>query len=106
MSVMFSIALSIVYKTHFDMEYVGWCMLLGAIWMLGESKLRQMLVPNASVLAAMCFVVILISPIAVSIYIDSIQGGRYTRVYTCIEALAAVNFIVCTALQLLVCAII
>ena len=40
------------------------------------------------------------SPIAVSIYIDSIQGGRYTRVYTCIEALAAVNFIVCTALQL------
>ena len=59
-----------------------------------------MLVPNASVLAAMCFVVILISPIAVSIYIDSIQGGRYTRVYTCIEALAAVNFIVCTALQL------
>ena len=26
--------------------------------------------------------------------------GRYTRVYTCIEALAAVNFIVCTALQL------
>lgn len=99
-SVMFSIALSIVYKTHFDMEYVGWCMLLGAIWMLGESKLRQMLVPNASVLAAMCFVVILISPIAVSIYIDSIQGGRYTRVYTCIEALAAVNFIVCTALQL------
>lgn len=74
MSVMFSIALSIVYKTHFDMEYVGWCMLLGAIWMLGESKLRQMLVPNASVLAAMCFVVILISPIAVSIYIDSIQG--------------------------------
>lgn len=75
-------------------------MLLGAIWMLGESKLRQMLVPNASVLAAMCFVVILISPIAVSIYIDSIQGGRYTRVYTCIEALAAVNFIVCTSLQL------
>lgn len=106
MSVMFSIALSIVYKTHFDMEYVGWCMLLGAIWMLGESKLRQMLVPNASVLAAMCFVVILISPIAVSIYIDSIQGGRYTRVYTCIEALAAVNLIVCTSLQLLVCAII
>lgn len=99
-SIMFSIALSIVYKTHFDMEYVGWCMLLGAIWMLGESKLRQMLVPNASVLAAMCFVVILISPIAVSIYIDSIQGGRYTRVYTCIEALAAVNFIVCTSLQL------
>ena len=99
-TIMFSIALSIVYKTHFDMEYVGWCMLFGAIWMLGESKLRQMLVPNASVLAAMCFVVILLSPIAVSIYIDSIQCGRYTRVYTCIEALAAVNFIVCTALQL------
>ena len=99
-SIMFSIALSIVYKMHFDVEFVGWCLLLGAAWMLGESKLRQMLVPNASVMAAMCFLVILVSPIAISIYIDSIQGGRYAGVYTCIEVLALVNLTVCTLLQL------
>ena len=36
-----SLVLDIIYKTRFDLEYLGWCMLLGAVWMLGESKLRQ-----------------------------------------------------------------
>ena len=35
-----SLVLDIVYKTRFDLEYLGWCMILGAVWMLGESKLR------------------------------------------------------------------
>lgn len=99
-AILFSIALSIVYKTHFDMEYVGWCMLLGAVWMLGESKLRQMLVPNASVMAAMCFIVILVAPIAISIYIDNVQGGRYRKIYACVETLSFVNFLTCMLLQL------
>lgn len=37
-----SLVLDIVYKTRFDLEYLGWCMILGAVWMLGESKLRQL----------------------------------------------------------------
>lgn len=47
-SILFSFALGMVYKKRFDMEYLGWCMVMGAIWMLGESKMRQLLVPNAS----------------------------------------------------------
>lgn len=41
-TVIFSIALGIVYHLKFDMEYLGWCILLAAAWMLGESKLRQL----------------------------------------------------------------
>ena len=29
-TVLFSIALGVVYKTKFDMEYLGWCMIMGA----------------------------------------------------------------------------
>lgn len=39
-TVIFSIALGVVYRTKFDMEYLGWCMIMAAGWMVGESKLR------------------------------------------------------------------
>ena len=98
--ILFSVALGRVYQTHFDMEYLGWCMLLGAIWMLGESKLRQLWIPNASILAAMCFVVLMLCPIPLLFYIDSVQKYRYTRIYRIIEIIALLNFAVETALQL------
>lgn len=45
-TILFSFALGLVYHTRFDTEYLGWCMVMGAVWMLGESKLRQFLVPT------------------------------------------------------------
>ena len=39
-TIIFSIMLGLIYHTKFDMEYLGWCMLMGSIWMLGESKFR------------------------------------------------------------------
>lgn len=62
-TVIFSIALGVVYRTKFDMEYLGWCMIMAAGWMVGESKLRQVLVPNATVLATLCFVMIMLGPL-------------------------------------------
>ena len=68
-----SLVLDIIYKTRFDLEYLGWCMILGAVWMLGESKLRQLFVSNASILSNMCFLVVMICPIPIMFYIDSVQ---------------------------------
>lgn len=53
----------VFYHIDFDMEYLGWCMTMGAVWLLGESKLRQILVPNASALSSLCFVMIILCPI-------------------------------------------
>ena len=47
-TILFSLTLGFVYHTSFDMEYLGWCMIMGATWMLGESKIRQLLIPNSS----------------------------------------------------------
>lgn len=38
-SILFGIALKHVFHATFDMKYFGWCMILGSIWMLGESKI-------------------------------------------------------------------
>ena len=44
--------------------------------MLGESKLRQLFVSNASILSNMCFFVVMFCPVPIMFYIDSVQQGR------------------------------
>ena len=99
-TIIFSVALGIAYHTRFDMEYLGWCILMGAAWMLGESKLRQLWIPNVSILSAVCFLVILLCPVPVLIYMDSVQKKRYTRMYHTIGYAAVADFVVCTLLHL------
>lgn len=98
-TIIFSIALGIAYRTRFDMEYLGWCILMGAAWMLGESKLRQLWVSNTSVLSVVCFLVILLCPIPLLLYMDSVQKKRYTSIYRVIIYAAVVDFIVCCLLH-------
>lgn len=98
--VIFSIALGVVYRTKFDMEYLGWCMIMAAAWMLGESKLRQILVPNATALATLCFVMIMLAPLPIIYYMDSIQSGRHRKLFRIAEAASVINFAICTILHL------
>lgn len=97
----FSLVLGIMYKTRFDLEYLGWCMILGAVWMLGESKLRQLFVSNASILSDMCFFAVMLCPVPVLFYIDSVQQGRYRKVYHVAECITCANLVICTVLQVL-----
>ena len=97
--VIFSIAMGIAYHSKINLEYLGWCMILGAAWMIGESKFRQMLVPNASVLANLCFVVIMLCPVPILMYVDSVQHGRYKRLFGVIECIAMLNLVFSSILQ-------
>lgn len=99
-AILFSFTLGMVYHTSFDMEYLGWCMIMAAIWMLGESKLRQMLVPNSSALASLCFVMILLGPVPLLLYANSVQRGLHRRLYHYISGLALLDFAVCTILAI------
>ena len=98
-TILFSIALGVAYKTKFDMEYLGWCMIMGAIWMLGESKLRQLFLPNASAMATLCFVMILFCPVPILFYADTILRGKYHRLYQIIVYIATGNLFVCSFLH-------
>lgn len=72
---------------------------MGATWMLGESKLRQLLFPNSSVLSTLCFVMIMLVPIPVLFYADSVQQGRYHKLHQALVYIAVINFTVCTILH-------
>ena len=99
-SILFGIALKHVYRTTFDMEYFGWCMVMGSVWMLGESKIRQILVPNASALAALCFVMIMLSPLPILFYADNIQNGKHRKLYQNIGYIVILNFAISSILYL------
>lgn len=99
-TILFSIALGIVYKTKFNMEYLGWCMLMGSVWMIGESKMRQILVPNASGLATSCFIMLMLCPLPISLYVNNLQKGKYKKIFQSICFIALLNFIICTILHL------
>ena len=97
-SILFSLTFEIVYHTHFDMEYLSWCMVMGAIWMLGESKFRQVLVPNASALGSLCFVMILLGPIPLLLYADNVQNGLHRQLYRWIIGVTLLNFTISSVL--------
>lgn len=97
-SILFSLTFEIVYHTHFDMEYLSWCMVMGAIWMLGESKFRQVLVPNASALGSLCFVMILLAPIPLLLYADNVQNGLHRQLYRWIIGITLLNFTISSVL--------
>lgn len=99
-SVLFGTALKFTYHTNFSMEYLGWCMIMGAIWMIGESKVRQILVPNASSLASLCFVMIMLCPLPILFYADSIQNGKYRKLYKNVGCIVLLNFVVSSILYL------
>ena len=99
-TIIFSIALGIVYHSKFDMEYLGWCILLAAAWMIGESKLRQLLVPNASALSQLCFLMIMLGPLPIIYYIDSIQNKRHWKLLRWMEYVTILDFVVCCMLHL------
>lgn len=100
LTILVGIALGIAYKSRFDIEYLGWCLLMGAVWMIGESKIRQLYAPNTSVLASLCFVVVMICPIPILFYVDSVQNGRYHKLYRLIHVVALSNFVISIGLQI------
>ena len=99
-AILFSFTLEFVYHTSFDMEYLGWCMVMAATWMIGESKLRQLLVPNATALSSMCFVMILLGPIPLLLYANSVLHRLHSRLYRSVSRVALLNFAICTILAI------
>jgi len=62
----------------------------------------------ASAVCFQCFysveyvlLVVMICPLPILFYIDSVQQGRYRKVYHVAECITCVNFVLCTALQVL-----
>lgn len=99
--IIFCVVLRVRYKKVVCQEYLGWGMFLTALWMFSESRLRQLIFPNLSVIGNIAFVVLMILPIPFLIYTNYIQKGRYWKLYVFTMGLTLADFVLCVVLQVL-----
>jgi signal transduction histidine kinase/CheY-like chemotaxis protein len=82
------------------LQHIGWASVLAAIWVVTNSSLRQLIFPNVSVAGDIPFLVMMLLPIPLSLYMDCLQGRRYHKFYHIIMGISIVDFSVCFLLHI------
>ncbi len=95
-----SVVLQRVYNRKIYMLYLGWGVFIAAMWLLMNSRLRQLIFPNLSVASDMAFLMVMLLPIPFLIYMNDVQRGRYKRYYQIVEWIAVADFVVCLTLAI------
>ncbi len=96
-----SIMIRRYYKREVDLGHLGNVVMIASAWLMAESKLRQFVFPSSTVAMWMGYLMIALLPYPFASYINSVQKGRYRKVYTLIELFTAINFAVVVILQVL-----
>lgn len=99
--IIISILIWIVYKKKIELFPLGVAIMLAATWLISESKIRQFFLPNSTIAMYMGFFMIMLLPFPFLSYINTVQKKRYQKAHATVLALSVVNFILCTALQVL-----
>ncbi len=99
--VIYSNILHYVCKKKMDILHLGSGLMMASIWLLAESRLRQVMLPNSTIASDVGFFVVMLLPYPFLSYINSIQKRRYQKVYTLLAFFVVVNFVLSTLLQVL-----
>lgn len=99
-SIIVSVVLRFCYHKTTNLEYLGWGVLIAAVWLLGNSLFRQALFGNISVMSDITFFCIMLLPLPFLLYLNDVQGGRYRKKYEIMGMLAAANLLFCTLCQI------
>lgn len=100
-SVVFGIILRTFYHQKIVFGYLGCGIFLSAVWMISESKMRQLLFTDISLVEALAFSTVMILPIPFLIYVNSIQKGRYQKFYILVTLIFGIDFSVYAVLKML-----
>ncbi len=87
------------YKKSLEIENLCWGVVLISIWLITQSDIRQLFFPNVSIANSMTYFTIMLAPVPFSIYIDGVQEHRYRKLHLIASAIALINFVFCTTLQ-------
>ena len=90
-----------VYKRKLELRFLAWAIALCAVWMLSELDVRQLWVDNISVITNASYWSLMLIPIALLLYMDGVQKGRYRKLYVISVVYSISVFFVETILQVL-----
>ena len=100
MVVIYTLIIHFVYKKGMNISFLGVGLLIASVWLIAESKLRQIFLPNSTIASDVGFFMIMLLPFPFLAYINKIQRCRYEKWYTLIGICAAANYVISTGLQL------
>ncbi len=101
MLVFYCVIIRVIYKQNMDIAYLGIALLVASVWIIAESKLRQIFLPNSTIASDVGFFMIMLLPFPFVAYINKIQRCRYEKAYMVVVICSVVNFICSTLLQIL-----
>lgn len=99
MVVFYCIIVRFIYKKNMNIAYLGLALLVASVWLIAESKLRQIFLPNSTIASDVGFFMIMLLPFPFMSYANKIQKKRYEKAYTIIGICSVINFIISTVLQ-------
>ena len=94
-SIIISVILRILSKKRFYLDFLGWAVLIIAVWLLCQSPLRQLYFENVSLAGSMAHLALLLVLFPLCIYINSVQIFRYSKFYMTVSLAALADWIFC-----------
>lgn len=100
-AILVSAAVRIFYKTKISLGILGWSTLLASLWVISESRLRQLIFPNNSIIAVMPYFALMLIPFPFVNYINNLQKRRYEKLHFGLLMIVLLNDLACIVLQVL-----
>lgn len=91
--------LKVGYGKKLELNHFAWAIFLCAGWMLSEIEFRQVIFKNVSVISNYTYWTLMLIPIPLIMYMNTIQKRRYEKVFEGLIAYTIVLFVVGTILQ-------
>lgn len=98
-SIVMGMILRIYYRKEIVLDYLGWGVLIAAIWLVSNSIFRQLISPNLSLINDMAFLSLMLLPLPLTIYMNGIQKQRYELLYRMLCTIIILDFVICTFLH-------
>ncbi len=94
------IILKYAYKKTMPLSYLAWALFLCALWMMSEIEFRQILFRNVSVITNATYWCLMLITYPMILYMNEIQGRKYTKIYSGISIYTTLVFVIGTVLQI------
>lgn len=98
-SVIVSMVLNHFYRKKIDLEYLGWGIVVAALWILFNSMFRQLVFRNMSVISDLTFLMVMLLALPFLLYMNSVQKKRYQKQYALAGMLVVAGTIYCIFMQ-------
>lgn len=95
-----SVAFRLCYHKRMPLEYLGFGILIAAMWLITNSVFRQLMFPEISLVNDMTFLMIMLLALPYLLYMDAVQNRRYRKGYRVLEKIVIANFVICSGLHM------